>query len=86
MDHIQVATINELFAAAIDKRRGYERRSRWVVVLGLEPMREGDQWMFLWGENLQEGVSGFGDTPESAAEAFDFAMVQRSGTSVPAVL
>lgn len=84
MDHIQAATVNELYAAAIDKRRGDERKSRWVVALGLEPMRDGDQWLFLWGENLQEGVSGFGDTPEAAAEAFDFAMTQRSGTNVGA--
>ena len=28
--------------------------------------RDGDQWCALRGENLQEGVSGFGLTPEAA--------------------
>lgn len=27
---------------------------------------DGDQWCALYGENLQEGVAGFGDTPELA--------------------
>ena len=28
--------------------------------------RDGDQWCVLYGENIQEGVVGFGDTPYSA--------------------
>ena len=32
---------------------------------------DGTQWCALLGENLQEGVSGFGDTPHSAMRAFD---------------
>lgn len=85
MNHIEAATINELYEAAIEKRRGEERSSRWVAILGLRPMREGNQWLFLYGENRQEGVSGVGDTPEAAAEAFDFAMTQHSGTNVGAL-
>lgn len=33
--------------------------------------RDGDQWCALYGENLQEGVSGFGPTPDMAMSAFD---------------
>lgn len=33
--------------------------------------RDGNQYYFLYGDNLQEGVAGFGDTPEKAAEDFD---------------
>lgn len=33
--------------------------------------REGDQWCMLFGENLMEGVAGFGSTPEEAAKDFD---------------
>jgi hypothetical protein len=29
--------------------------------------RDGNQWCVLYGENLQEGVAGFGDTPYKAA-------------------
>jgi len=32
---------------------------------------DGDQWCALYGENLQEGVAGFGPTPNEAMQAFD---------------
>lgn len=32
---------------------------------------DGDQWCALLGDNLQEGVAGFGDTPAAAMTAFD---------------
>lgn len=31
----------------------------------------GDQWCALYGENIQEGVCGFGVSPEEACKAFD---------------
>jgi hypothetical protein len=33
--------------------------------------RDGDQWCALYGEDLQDGCSGFGDSPAQAMEAFD---------------
>jgi len=35
---------------------------RVVQSLGLAPRKDGNQWCYLYGENLQEGISGFGDT------------------------
>lgn len=32
---------------------------------------DGDSWCALHGANIQEGICGFGDTPESALESFD---------------
>lgn len=32
---------------------------------------DGNQWCALYGENLQDGVAGFGDTPELAMIDFD---------------
>ena len=32
---------------------------------------DGDKWCALLGENLMEGVAGFGDTPADAMWAFD---------------
>jgi len=32
---------------------------------------DGNQWCALYGENLQEGVAGFGDSPEKAMLAFN---------------
>lgn len=39
----------------------------WKPTLSID----GDKWCALFGENLQEGVSGFGDTPDEAMTAFD---------------
>lgn len=32
---------------------------------------DGDQWCILWGENLQDGVAGFGASPILAMYAFN---------------
>lgn len=34
---------------------------------------DGNQWCALYGENLQEGVAGFGDSPAEAMVSFDAA-------------
>lgn len=33
--------------------------------------KDGDKWCALYGDNLQDGVCGFGDTPELAMADFD---------------
>jgi hypothetical protein len=48
-----------------------ERGVALVVALGLTPFKDGDQWCYLLGENLQEGISGFGHTPFQAAQEFE---------------
>ena len=42
-----------------------------ISSLGLKPYRDGDQWCFLYGDNIQEGVCGFGDTPYKAMLDFN---------------
>jgi hypothetical protein len=32
---------------------------------------DGNQWCALYGDNLQDGVAGFGDTPAAAMREFD---------------
>ena len=39
---------------------------------------DGDSWCALCGENLQEGVAGFGDTQEDALAAFEQAWEVRT--------
>ena len=34
---------------------------------------DGDQWCALYGDDLQSGVAGFGDSPELAMQDFDAA-------------
>ena len=41
------------------------------VIYKVTPVPEGTSWMCLLGDNLQEGIAGFGDTPAEAAAAFD---------------
>lgn len=33
--------------------------------------QDGNQWCALYGENIQSGIAGFGDTPEKAMLNFD---------------
>lgn len=42
-----------------------------AVILRLEPVKDGNQWCVLYGENLQVGIAGFGDTPYEAMLAFE---------------
>ena len=38
---------------------------------------DGNQWCILFGENLQDGVAGFGDSPDEASRAFDKAWYEK---------
>lgn len=44
--------------------------------------RDGNKWCALFGDNLQEGVSGFGDTPAAAMWAFDQAWFTPNGSHI----
>lgn len=41
------------------------------VLLKAKMFPDGNQWCALYGDNLQEGVAGFGDTPYKAQCDFD---------------
>ena len=41
-----------------------------LIKAGLKPYKDGDQWCVLLGDNIQEGICGFGDTIEDALYAF----------------
>ena len=40
---------------------------------------DGNMWCALYGENLQDGVAGFGESPALAMEAFDKAWLAELG-------
>ena len=46
-------------------------RTRPFYLLRPKVFPDGDQWCVLYGENIQEGVCAFGDTPAKAATQFD---------------
>ncbi len=49
----------------------YNDASRPHVLMRPSISLDGNQWCALYGANLQDGVAGFGDTPESAMRDFD---------------
>ena len=62
------AILNEQYAGACDARQYAERPStRMKPNLSID----GNKWSALFGENLQDGVAGFGDSPELAYASFD---------------
>lgn len=57
----------------------YQRPS---VVFKPTLSKDGNMWCALFGENLQEGVAGFGETPAKAMWAFDTAWGATTGSHV----
>tara|TARA_R110002126_G_scaffold281545_1_gene429385 strand:+ start:194 stop:439 length:246 start_codon:yes stop_codon:yes gene_type:complete len=55
----------ELNAACVDKRR-----LDIIASTGAKLSKDGNQWCWLLGENLQVGIAGFGDTAYEAMYAF----------------
>lgn len=54
----------EKYTAALEERRPFiQLRPRLFI--------DGDQWCALYGENLQDGVAGFGKSPDLASWDFD---------------
>ena len=48
-------------------------QQRPCVVFKPRLFKDGDQWCALLGENIQEGVTAFGKTPQEAMHNFDLA-------------
>ncbi len=57
--------------AAFSIQEQFLEFSRPFVTLRPKMFIDGNQWCALYGDNLQDGVTGFGDTPAKAATDFD---------------
>lgn len=44
---------------------------------------DGDMWLALYGENIQDGVVGFGKSPDEATRAFDKAWHEKLTSAAP---
>lgn len=64
--HIQ----NELYFWACELRRP-------SIMLKPSIFIDGNKWCALYGDNLQDGVAGFGDSPEEAFWDFDKSWVAK---------
>lgn len=49
-----------------------ETHAMWecIASLGIKPYKDGNQWCYLYGDNIQDGVVGFGETIFKAAWNF----------------
>ena len=48
-----------------------KERQRPSVLFKPDVYMDGNQWCALYGEDIQTGVCGFGDSPDAATRAFD---------------
>ena len=63
------ATTEALYQSATEQIR--DEWTRPTVLIRPRVYPDGDQWCALYGANIQEGVAGFGPTPEAACRDFD---------------
>ena len=49
----------------------FKQECTLVTMYGLVPLKDGDHWCYLLGDNLQDGIAGFGKTPYKAMIDFN---------------
>lgn len=82
MDHMQEALVFEAELSAANIRwEAAEQLKRPSTIFRPHLSIDGDQWCVLYGEDLQDGVAGFGDSPAEAMAAFDKAWDTRLTTT-----
>ena len=62
---------HEAFCAGQAWQQAAAAQERPCVLWKPALFRDGNQWCALLGENIQDGVVGFGDSPDAAMWAFD---------------
>lgn len=71
------ATSQLLYWAAEAKWQAALEAKRPFMILRPRIYPDGNAWCAVYGDNIQDGVCGFGDTPEKAAVAFDLAWLNQ---------
>ena len=67
--------------AAIAQERVYLEQKRPFMLLKPRIYPDGNMWCALYGDNIQEGVAGFGETPEKASIDFDIQWLNQRMTN-----
>lgn len=67
---------HEMSLRASEEQLDRERRLSHELLRPFRMMKtalskDGNQWCVLYGDNLQDGVAGFGDSPDLASRDFD---------------
>lgn len=77
---------NQMYANACEQEYqihvNSRERNRPSTLYHPSMLLDGNQWCALYGEDLQAGVAGFGDTPEKAMRDFDENWLNQSPTSI----
>lgn len=68
---------DSMYAERLHEAEMYDllTKSEYRLIAMLKPsiQKDGNQWCVLYGENIQTGIAGFGNTPHSAILAFNAA-------------
>ena len=67
LDYYHQGVITQAYSADASTRQELAIVSSFNLV----PYKDGNMWCYLLGENLQEGVAGFGKTPYQAMQDFN---------------
>lgn len=65
------AVLNSQWNAAQEANITEQARRAPHVLMRPKLLLDGTMWCALYGDDLMDGVAGFGETPEKAMEAFD---------------
>lgn len=76
ISHAVAIVKEEIITAAHEYQRPF-------VLLRPRMLPDGNQWCALYGENLHDGIAGFGNTPALAAADFDRAWRNESRKDAP---
>jgi len=65
--------LHEDYVAAGVRSQTAQEQQEFNLVAQLSPsiLRDGNQWCVLYGDNLQEGIAGFGKSPHLAIMDFN---------------
>jgi len=71
-DNLNVKAVDvEPWIAWLEKQGEQKCTAEEVLIkAGLKPYKDGDQWCILLGDNIQDGICGFGNTIDDALYAF----------------
>lgn len=88
------SAVREVAFQTIDFSHARQMLQQEIATVGYEMARpsaifrpalsiDGNKWCALYGENLQDGVAGFGDSPDEACTAFDKAWREKLPVRAP---
>lgn len=83
MSPIKVKEHYDVWIAFLEKQKEPSMSATEVLIkAGLKPYKDGNQWCILAGDNIQEGICGFGDTIDEALYQFLIEVLEKQKESL----